>query len=171
MGELQAEHGNGEVGRERRASPTCRRTPPRNSSGRRPVIDWMARCAQAARRRPGRPRDARPATLRRRRDGEDRSKVLSGGEQRRMIFGKLMLEPPEHACMHGRADQPPRHGVDRVAEPRAREVPRHADLRLATTASSCPRSRRASSSSSRRASSTSAATTTTTCAPAASRST
>jgi hypothetical protein len=57
-------------------------------------------------------------------------KVISGGEQGRMIFGKLMLMRAERAG-NGRTDQPPRHGIDRVAEHRAREVQGHADLRLA----------------------------------------
>jgi hypothetical protein len=43
--------------------------------------------------------------------------VISGGEQGRMLFGKLMLMQLERAD-HGRADQPPRHGIDRIAEHR-----------------------------------------------------
>ena len=57
-------------------------------------------------------------------------KVLSGGEKGRMIYGKLMLTRPERDA-HGRAHQPHGHGNHRVAADRAREVPRHADLRVA----------------------------------------
>ncbi len=33
------------------------------------------------------------------------AKVLSGGEKGRMLFGKLMMQKPEHSD-HGRTDQP-----------------------------------------------------------------
>ena len=56
--------------------------------------------------------------------GDDQKKsvkVLSGGEEQRMLFGKLMLQMPNvHAAR--RADQPPGHGIHRVAQHRAGEI-------------------------------------------------
>ena len=91
------------------------------------VFDWM--------RARGKPRDddqAIRATLGRMLFSRDEMAKtvdkLSGGERGRMLFGEIMLQAAEHHP-HGRADEPSRHGVDRGAEPGARELPRHADLR------------------------------------------
>ena len=91
------------------------------------VFDWM--------RARGKPRDddqAIRATLGRMlfsRDemAEDRRQAL-GRRARPHAVRRDHAEAAEHHP-HGRADEPPRHGVDRGAEPGARELPRHADLR------------------------------------------
>ena len=57
-------------------------------------------------------------------------KVLSGGEKGRMMFGKLMLGRHNVLLM----DEPTNHmdmESDRVAEPGARQVQRHAAVRVA----------------------------------------
>ena len=56
-------------------------------------------------------RDGRPAVSRSR---TSRVKVLSGGERRRVALCRLLLQQPD-VLAAGRADQPPRRRVDRLA--------------------------------------------------------
>ena len=80
-------------------------------------------------RRPARARHARTAAVLRRRDQE----VREGAVGRREGPHDLRQADPDEAerDAHGRAHQPHGHGDHRVAADRAREVPRHAGLRVA----------------------------------------
>ena len=79
--------------------------------------------------RPDRARHARPAAVLGRRPEE----VAQGDLRRRGPAHDDRAPGARHAERHaaGRADQPPRHGIDRVAQHRARQVSRHAGVRLA----------------------------------------
>ena len=93
------------------------------------LLDWMARWMQ-----PGDDEQIVRATLGRLLFSGDETqksvRVLSGGERGRMLFGKLMLQRT-NVLVHGRADQPHGHGIDRVAAARARDVRGHGDPGLA----------------------------------------
>ena len=72
-------------------------------------------------------RNARPPAVLGRR-GKKSVKVISGGEQGRMLFGKLMLSRPQRAA-DGRATNPSTW-IDQVAQHRPGQVQRRAGVRL-----------------------------------------
>ncbi len=63
---------------------------------------------------------------------EGRQQQVGEGDFRRRRRPHAVRQADAAQAEHpadGRTDQPPRHGIDRVAEPRARKLSRHADLR------------------------------------------
>ena len=98
------------------------------------LTDWIAelrprRRLRGRRRRNADPRHAWPPAVLRRRSQE------AGQRHFRRRAGPHAVRqadaPPFKRADHGRADQPPGHGIDRIAEYRAGKIPRHAGLRFA----------------------------------------
>ncbi|EAY68785.1 ATPase component of ABC transporter [Burkholderia dolosa AU0158] len=119
---------HGQVGRERErrlyAAGHVRGVP-----GRRHADGLDRPVPEGRRRRDDGARHARPPAVLGRRHQE----VGEGAVGRREgphDLGQADARPPQRAA-DGRADEPHGHGVDRIAADRAREVRRHADLRVA----------------------------------------
>ena len=121
--------GHGQMGGKRRRSATCRRIRPTNST--RDLT--LSRLDAAVDRQADDDDQAVRSVLGRLLfSGDDVKQVGAGAVRRREGPHDVRQADagPAQRAADGRADQPHGHGIDRVAEHRAREVCRHADLRL-----------------------------------------
>jgi ABC-type multidrug transport system ATPase subunit len=84
---------------------------------------------EGRRRRPGRALDPGPPAVRRRRGQEVGARAVRRREGPHDV--RQADAGPSQRAAARRADQPHGHGIDRIAEHRAGQVCRHADLRLA----------------------------------------
>ncbi len=113
------------------AAPSCGDTKPRSATSRRTRLDASRRASpppSGSTVRPAGPREEIRGMLGQMlfcgEEGEKQTKALSGGEQARLVFCKLMLHQAQHPHLR-RADEPPRPRSDQRAQHRAAALRRH----------------------------------------------